>query len=119
MSLDHERRKARRADKARIAAVAVEAYKLAAGCIDCGYREHPAALHFDHVDPQSKRAELGWFEDRSKLVTHARLTAFLAHVERYCEVRCGNCHAVRSARERHWAVRRDASEPRSAHPSLF
>lgn len=27
----------------------LDAYKLKNGCVDCGYREHHAALHFDHV----------------------------------------------------------------------
>lgn len=32
----------------------MQAVKMAAGCSDCGYREHPAALEFDHRDPATK-----------------------------------------------------------------
>jgi len=94
------------------AAEALDAYKLDRGCQDCGYRKHPAALHFDHVDPAMKLAALGWFPDRSKLVTPARLKTYLRHVERYCEVRCANCHTERTMREEHWKGRGGPSNPR-------
>ena len=84
----------------------LDAMKLAAGCMDCGYHAHPAALHFDHRDPQTKRRELGWYDDRSKLQTQTRLTRYIKHVETYCDIRCANCHAVRTVTERHWTVTR-------------
>lgn len=46
----------RKADKAAVANARatrirrwLDAYKLSVGCVDCGYRGHHAALHFDHV----------------------------------------------------------------------
>lgn len=95
----------------RQAADTLDRFKMERGCSDCGYRTSPAALHFDHTDPLTKRSDLGWFGDRSKLTTPARLERFLAHVERYCVLRCANCHAERTAAERHWFVRRDAPPP--------
>lgn len=96
--------------KANVAA-AVEVLnrmKIEIGCVDCGYNKSPSALHFDHVDPNTKRRDLGWFTDRSKLHSKARLRRYLDHVERYCEVRCANCRAERSEREKHWSIRRGA-----------
>jgi hypothetical protein len=108
---------------AHLAAVAhtLDALKIAAGCIDCGYNQHPRALHFDHRDPQTKRAALGWYDDRSKLLSKARLAKYLHHVETYCDVRCANCHAVRSANEAHEFVTRSTSISTTtpAAPHLF
>lgn len=85
----------------------LDRYKVSHGCTDCGYDKSPMALHFDHIDPQTKRVDLGWCSDRSKLTTLARLDRFLAHVEQYCVLRCANCHAERTEAERHWLVRRE------------
>lgn len=109
--------KARTADHLATAVETLDALKVQAGCHDCGYNRSPAALHFDHVDPETKRAELGWYPDRSKPRTRARLARYLEHVERYCVIRCANCHAERSVRERHWSIRRGQIQP--VHPVLF
>ena len=108
---------ARRAERAaRNIAHAVEvpdALKLTAGCADCGYRRTAQALQFDHVDPATKLRQLGWQEDRSKLTTASKLRRYLDHVERYCVIRCANCHAERTFRERHYSTRR------YGHPTLI
>jgi len=91
----------------RRAAAVLDDIKTAAGCVDCGFSAWPEALHFDHIDPQTKRASLGWFADRSRLKTKAKLRKFLGHVEAHCVVRCANCHAHRTMQERHWEARRD------------
>ncbi len=112
-----EARKRRTAANLKTAAATLDALKLASGCVDCGYRVHPAALQFDHLDPSTKRTDLGWKENRSKLTTRSRLNAFLEHVGRYCVVRCANCHAARSFNEAHWRIRRGVLPPRE--PTLF
>lgn len=66
--------------------------KLAAGCVDCGYNQAPEALHFDHVDPATKVAGLSQMWSASQ----ARLDAEIAK----CVIRCANCHAIRTARQR-------------------
>lgn len=109
--------KARYLDNIAHAVAVLDALKLGRGCADCGYRRSPAALHFDHVDPATKRADLGWYADRSKLHTPTRLQRYLDHVERYCVVRCANCHAERGAREQHWLIRRGVVP--CPHPTLF
>lgn len=101
MPTDPEAKRRQIATKVRLAARTLDALKLASGCVDCGYREHPAALQFDHVDPATKRRDLGWQVDRTRLTSDAKLTRYLDHVQAYCQVRCANCHAVRSFTEGH------------------
>lgn len=63
----------------------LDAYKLASGCVDCGYRQHHAALHFDHV---SGEKELN--------VCNAKSIAQAQREIAKCVVRCANCHAVKT-----------------------
>jgi len=63
-------------------------WKLAAGCIDCGYAEHPAALDFDHVSG-TKHFGIGGAGP-----TRAWHT-MLGEIEK-CVVRCANCHRIRT-----------------------
>lgn len=44
--------KARKKYASRLAFV--QSYKLERGCVDCGYKGHPAALEFDHL-PQFEK----------------------------------------------------------------
>jgi len=59
--------------------------KLAAGCMDCGYNKHSAALDFDHVRGTKSfnisRSDRPW-------------EVVLAEVKK-CDVRCANCHRAR------------------------
>jgi hypothetical protein len=63
---------------------------MARGCTDCGYRTHPEALDFDHVD--GKRFTI------SRAVAHS-WDDLLAEIDK-CEVVCSNCHRVRTAQRR-------------------
>ena len=65
--------------------------KLARGCVDCGYRAHPAALDFDHVGP--KTFALAW------AAATAGRERMIAELEQ-CEVRCANCHRIKTWEER-------------------
>src|SRR6266446_8206121 len=58
----------------------LDAYKIARGCMDCGYREHHAALHFDHVE--------GF---KMLNVCNAKSIAQAQAEIAKCEVRCANC----------------------------
>ena len=64
--------------------------KLYFGCQICGYKEHPAALTFDHIDPASKALELSNYGNHSwsKLIDEINK----------CRVLCANCHNIHSAR---------------------
>jgi hypothetical protein len=108
---------AKELDNMRYAATVLDKIKTTSGCVDCGFNAWPEALHFDHIDPQTKRESLGWVADRSKLKTKAKLRKFLGHVEAHCVIRCANCHAHRSQEERHWNVRRDQAP--CANDALF
>jgi hypothetical protein len=62
-------------------------YKLERGCVDCGYREHAAALQLDHEGP--KAVEIA--EARSSI------RRLMAEIEAgQCKVRCANCHSIRT-----------------------
>jgi hypothetical protein len=68
------------------------AYKLAKGCVDCGYKAHPAALDFDHVTGD-KRFAIG------RGVTSNSMEAVMEEIDK-CEVVCANCHRVRTETRR-------------------
>lgn len=63
------------------------AYKIQHGCVDCGYREHSAALQLDHEGAKT----ISIADARSSI---ARLKT---EIERgQCKVRCANCHAIKT-----------------------
>lgn len=66
-------------------------HKVEAGCADCGYRDHPAALEFDHLPGFEKAASINVLLNRA--VSKARLMEEMAK----CEVVCANCHRIRTA----------------------
>jgi hypothetical protein len=68
-------------------------YKMSVGCADCGYREHPEALEFDHLPGAEKVANV------SKMYFISRPDELRAEMEK-CEVVCSNCHAVRTYKRR-------------------
>lgn len=103
------------ADLYRRRMAALQAIKMERGCVDCGYREHPAALQFDHRDPATKHRWAGG----GSLAQHItrRWTDVLAEVEK-CDVRCANCHAVRTATERHMLHRSTGTTAPEPEPGL-
>lgn len=74
----------------------VNRYKLYVGCIDCSYRKHPHALHFDHT--RDKRYEIG------RMVQACLSLSTIKNEIRKCEVRCANCHAIKTAERRTHAL---------------
>lgn len=77
--------------KSKATAFAHQAYtaaiKLAAGCIDCGSREAPARLHFDHRPGEVKLFNVGSMGGMRR----ERVDAEIAK----CDVRCVACHCAR------------------------
>ena len=65
--------------------------RLAAGCADCGYREHPRALQFDHVRGE-KLFDISAGNHKSKAALEVELAK--------CEVVCANCHSIRTDNRR-------------------
>lgn len=67
--------------------------KLASGCVDCGFKASSHALQFDHLPQFEKLFNIGpAIRSKSK-------EAVLAEINK-CEVRCANCHAVKTALRR-------------------
>jgi len=67
----------------------------ASKCIDCG-ESRPAALHFDHVDPSTKSFTISDY--LGKKIKWEKLYEEMAK----CEIRCANCHSVRTAEQFGW-----------------
>jgi len=64
--------------------------KLSRGCERCGYKEHPVALHFDHIDPLKKTECVGllinqWPTDEEVFAEIAK-----------CRILCANCHSIKT-----------------------
>lgn len=76
----------------------VQAIKLERGCADCGYRDHPAALDFDHLPGHAKEFRVAQLSNGA---TRAKIDAEIAK----CDVVCANCHRVRTAKRRESPVR--------------
>lgn len=87
-------RKAEKQGKANERATDLRRYldgiKVGRGCVDCGYNRHPAAMDFDHV-----------YGEKSLLVSSCKSRAQADAEISKCEVRCSNCHRIRSW-ERRW-----------------
>lgn len=76
--------------------------KVERGCVDCGYREHFAALDFDHTTGK-KVANL------SAMVLQP-VGRIMAEVEK-CVVRCYRCHRVKTRRDMAAWVRKRVASP--------
>jgi hypothetical protein len=61
-------------------------------CVDCGESDR-SVLEFDHLEDKSFNISRG-FRDRP-------WSQVLAEIEK-CEVRCANCHKLRTGRSRGW-----------------
>ena len=79
-------------ERARAVKAWISDFKIAAGCIDCGYNAHPAALDIDHME--GKTANI------SSLKSIAAVEAEIARHK--CVVRCANCHRIKSWETRTW-----------------
>lgn len=84
-------REYRRRKKARLVAF-VDGIKLERGCVDCGYRDNALALQFDHVRG-SKVAPIA-------TLVHALLENDIPREIAKCEVRCANCHLIKTSERR-------------------
>ncbi len=72
--------------------VFLKSYAKSKGCIDC-HESDPTVLQFDHVRG-SKKNNIG-----TMLAETARLDKIQDELKK-CEVRCANCHARKTAKER-------------------
>lgn len=63
--------------------------KLDHGCKDCGYKENPYALQFDHITDDKK-------DNVSNLIRSDYSWDTILKEITKCEVVCANCHAIRT-----------------------
>lgn len=70
----------------------LSAIKMTSGCVDCGFKVHPDALQFDHLPQYEKSFNIGPGRGKKK-------STLLAEIAK-CEVRCANCHAIKTALRR-------------------
>jgi len=73
-----------------------ERVKLYYGCILCGYKKHPDALHFDHINIHNK------LKDISAMVSFSKEKIKLEMKK--CRILCANCHAAHTANQREEGV---------------
>jgi hypothetical protein len=64
-------------------------FKIEEGCLDCGYNANADALQLDHVYGQKIR----------NVTSISSFPALLVELAK-CEVRCANCHAIKTAERR-------------------
>lgn len=69
----------------------LDEYKTDQGCIDCGYNKDARALDFDHTDPSLK------YQGISEMVSNRSWAKILEEVAK-CEIRCSNCHRIKTFR---------------------
>jgi len=68
----------------------VNSIKIARGCETCGYKAHPVALHFDHIDVLQKKQNIG-----SMLDHFPKMEDLLSEIKK-CRVLCANCHSIKT-----------------------
>jgi hypothetical protein len=71
--------------------------KLDSGCVDCGFKEHAAALDFDHLPGCIKLFSIS-FTMAAKF--NQRTWDEIDSEIKKCEVVCANCHRIRTWKRR-------------------
>jgi len=80
--------------------------KLHAGCAECGFNAHPAALHFHHA-----------YGDKSFNISQDPKVARDLLIAEICKciILCANCHSIHTYEERHWHTKRKDHKHDSAN----
>ena len=74
--------------------------KSVIGCENCGFSKSAFALQFDHIDHSTKyKTKSGKKINPSDLFYSCAVAVFVAEVAK-CVIRCANCHAIKTAKER-------------------
>jgi hypothetical protein len=74
--------------------------KSQVGCEICGFSASAFALQYDHTNHAEKyRTKSGKIVEPSDLFRTCSVSVFVAEISK-CVIRCANCHAIKTARER-------------------
>ena len=71
-------------------ALFISRVKMKLGCQKCNYKEHPSALDFDHLDPNTKNSN-----DYSAMNSNWSRKRIKEEM-RKCRIFCANCHRIHS-----------------------
>ncbi len=71
-------------------------YLLKNPCVDCG-ETNPLILDFDHVRGKKRKAV-------SVMISEGWSLKSIKDEIAKCEVRCANCHRIKTAKEQNWAI---------------
>ena len=63
-------------------------------CVDCG-NDNPAVLEFDHKNKENKNFNIG------NVLYWGSFERIQKEIDK-CEVRCANCHKIKTSRKRNW-----------------
>jgi len=63
-------------------------------CVDCG-NDNPIVLEFDHKDDVDKVSNI------SEIVRDRKWETIMLEINK-CDVRCANCHRIRTAKQFNW-----------------
>lgn len=88
------RRRPLKAAKRAVGRAWLNEIKLSAGCADCGFNSHPAALDFDHRPGEVKDFNISNKTDYDRDLVLAEIAK--------CDVVCSNCHRIRTATRAGW-----------------
>ena len=72
----------------------VDSYLASQSCVDCG-ESNPNVLEFDHIKGR-KKSNIG------DLVAQGYSIKAIQKEISKCEIRCANCHRIKTAKERGW-----------------
>lgn len=64
-------------------------------CIDCG-NTNILTLDFDHINPNEKEHSISW------MILHGFSLEDLKIEIDKCEIRCANCHRIKTAKQQKW-----------------
>lgn len=79
------------------------------GCLDCGYNDFTcfSVFEFDHIDPNSKKFGISSLTRKRKEIFWSNIDSEMEK----CELRCGNCHQIRTRKQRNTYLQKlDQSE---------
>lgn len=79
-------------------------YRISVGCVKCGYKEHHAALQFDHIIPEP----MGFRKKRRTSLPQSMSDARKFVNDSNIQVLCANCHCIKTRENKDYKARSNA-----------